>query len=97
MAIHLTPGTESALAREAEARGTTPDVLAEEYVVEAMQRAKPEPAADGAEAKSLADFLSGYVGVFDSRDDVPGGARLSEEAGKKFAEGMVRKRAQGHL
>lgn len=46
---------------------------------------------------TMAQFLEGYIGVFDSREDQSGGARMSEDTGRKFAEEIVRKRQQGHL
>lgn len=47
--------------------------------------------------KTLAAFLDGYVGVLHSGEKVPGGARLSENTGKKFADGLAKKRAAGRL
>jgi hypothetical protein len=47
--------------------------------------------------QTMAEFLEGYIGVFDSREDQPGGARMSEDTGRKFAEEMLRKRQQGRL
>ncbi len=47
--------------------------------------------------KTLSEFLDGYVGVLHSGEKVPGGARLSENTGKKFADGLARKRAAGRL
>ena len=41
------------------------------------------------EPATLADFLQGYVGVLHSSEYVSGGARLSEDSGRKFAEGLV--------
>ena len=50
---------------------------------------------DGEE--TLADYLKDHIGVIDSGEHVPGGARMSEDTGKKFAEGMVEKRRKGRL
>jgi hypothetical protein len=94
--IHLPAEMDSVVTEAAEKRGTTPDALVEEFVRERLQPEEPPP-QNGNQGKTLADFLHGYVGVFDSRDDVPGGAKLSIDTGKQFAEGMVRKHAQGHL
>ena len=96
MSIHLSPELESRLAEEAEARGTTPDLLVEEFVRRSLDL-EEAVSTNGESGGSLADFLAGYVGVFDSREDIPGGARMSEDTGRKFAEGMVRKREQGRL
>jgi prevent-host-death family protein len=43
---------------------------------------------------TLADFLQGYVGVLHSSEYVPGGARMSEDSGRKFAEGLAAQRQQ---
>lgn len=95
MSVHLSPATEAALAEAAHERGTSSDALADELIRDALghrsQRSKQPHAA------TMEEFLDGFIGVFDSRDDVPGGARMSEDPGGAFAEGMVRKRAQGHL
>ncbi|MEM1043148.1 MAG: hypothetical protein AAGI91_11020 [Bacteroidota bacterium] len=50
-----------------------------------------------AEPETLADALAPYIGTFDSSEHVPGGARMSEDTGRKFAEGMAEKRKQGRL
>lgn len=47
--------------------------------------------------KTLSEFLDGYVGVVHSGEKVPGGARLSENSGKKFAAGLRKKRETGRL
>lgn len=44
--------------------------------------------------KTLASRFEGRVGVFDSRETVPGGARLSEKTGEKFTEILLEKRAK---
>ena len=46
---------------------------------------------------TLADFLHGYVGVIDSSEYIEGGAQLSQDTGKKFAQLMVEKREKGKL
>jgi len=46
------------------------------------------------EPATLADFLQGYVGVLHSSEYVPGGARMSEDSGRKFAEGLAAQRQQ---
>ena len=49
------------------------------------------------ETETLADRLTDYIGVLSSSEYVPGGAQMSKDTGKKFAEGMVKKREEGHL
>ena len=41
--------------------------------------------------RTLADFLSSHIGVLDSSEYVPGGARMSEASGKKFADGLLKR------
>ena len=53
-----------------------------------------EETAQTEEPATLADFLQGYVGVLHSSEYVPGGARLSEDSGRKFAEGLTAQRQQ---
>ena len=45
----------------------------------------------------MLDFFAGYTGVLHSREFVLGGAQMSQDTGRKFAEGMVRKRREGNL
>jgi hypothetical protein len=95
MSIHLTPETESRLAQAARERGTTPDLLAEEYVREGLKHV--EPSANGAQPQNLAERLKDFIGVLHSSEHVPGGARMSERTGEQFAAGMLKKRAEGRL
>jgi hypothetical protein len=95
LTITLPPELEHALAEQARAQGTTPELLALDSL-----RKRFLPAPDGAPATgegSLADFLAGYVGVLHSSEHIAGGARMSEECGKRFASGMLRKRQAGKL
>ena len=45
----------------------------------------------------MLDFFEGYVGVLHSSECVPGGAQMSQDTGRKFAEGMLKKRQEGKL
>jgi hypothetical protein len=45
----------------------------------------------------MLDFFAGYVGVLQSSEFVPGGAQMSEDTGREFAEGMLKKRQEGKL
>ena len=49
------------------------------------------------EPATLADFLQGYVGVLHSSEYTPDGARMSEDSGRKFAEGLAAQRQQKKL
>lgn len=46
------------------------------------------------EPATLADFLQGYVGVLHSSEYAPGGTRLSEDSGRKFAAGLAAQHQQ---
>jgi hypothetical protein len=96
LTIKLTPDIADSLIEYSRRQGTTPELL----VLEALRKlfAPPAPAAPADnQYRTLADFLDGYVGVVDSGELVPGGARMSEECGEKFAAGMVEKRERGKL
>lgn len=94
MAIQLPPDLEEALDVVARRRGTTRDSFVENLVRRELSTdAEAEPSPPG----SLAEFLEGYAGIFDSRDLVPGGARLSDNTGEQFTDILVEKRAQGRL
>jgi hypothetical protein len=93
MIINLTPDIEQALAEEAGKLGTTPEQLVLERLREHFERGETPPfPATGQE--TLADFLRGHIGVLHSSEHVPGGARMSEASGKKFAAGLVAQRQQ---
>ena len=96
MTITLTPDIESALVEQAKEHGTTPEQLALESLRERFVTPSEQSApTDGAE--TLYDRLKDHIGVINSGEHVPGGARMSEETGKKFAAGMVEKRRRGRL
>ncbi len=60
-----------------------------------INAAEDKTPKDGEE--TLADFLKDHIGVIHSNEHIPGGARMSEDTGKKFAAGMVEKRRKGRL
>jgi predicted transcriptional regulator len=95
MTIDLGPDLEQRLDDFARRKGTTPESLVRSAVEQLLAPAKAEE--DTPTPGSLAELLQGYAGVFDSREWVPGGARLSENTGEKFTDILVEKRAQGHL
>jgi hypothetical protein len=93
--IDLTPELKQKLNEEAHRQGTTPESLvrlAVEQLLAPRHEAHAKPAPG-----SLAELLEGYAGVFDSREWVPGGARLSENTGEKFTDILVEKHAQGRI
>ncbi len=97
--ITLPPDIEGPLAEEARRQGTTPELLAldslrERFAPSSVTEAAPE---ESEKEGTLADFLSGYIGVLHSSEHVAGGARMSEDSGKKFAAGMVKRRQERRL
>jgi hypothetical protein len=96
MEITLPPDIERVLTAEASKRGTTPELLALDTLRERFL-AEPGPAAAVAGDGTLAEFLAAHIGVLHSSEQVPGGARMSEDSGRQFAAGLLQKRQQGHL
>lgn len=95
MTITLTPDLERALQDRAKEQGTTPELLALETLrrhVLPTQAGIQSPAGE-----TMADFLKGFIGIVNSGEVVPGGARMSEDCGRKFAEGLLEKRRLGKL
>jgi hypothetical protein len=93
MIITLTPDIEQALAAEARKLGLTPEQLA----LDSLRKRFVSPESDrpsAGEQATLADFLRGHLGVLHSSEYVPGGARLSENSGQKFAAGLAAQRPQ---
>ncbi len=43
----------------------------------------------------LADFLPEHIGILHSSEYIPGGTRMSEDSGKKFAKGLLEQHQQG--
>ena len=95
MRIELTPDLESALVDAARRQGTTPDLLAEAYLRERLNTRMHE--SSGAEPKTLADFLAGYVGILGNGEGPGEASNLSEDTGRRFAEALSRNRAEGRL
>jgi hypothetical protein len=93
--IDMPPEMEQQLDDLARQRGTTPESLVRSAVEKLL--APVETECDKPAPGSLAELLQGYAGVFDSREWVTGGARLSENTAEKFTDILVEKRAQGHL
>lgn len=87
----------ASLTARAHALGTTPEILAVDSPRKhfSSESDLDEEPAGTSKAKTLADLLDGYIGVLHSSEYVPGGAQLSEDTGKKFAEGLARKRTAG--
>jgi len=93
MIITLTADLEQALTAEARKRGRTPEQLALDSLRELFLCPESDISSAGEQA-TLADFLRGHLGVLHSSEHIPGGARLSEDSGRKFAAGLVAQRQQ---
>ena len=94
MVINLPPDIEQALTRQAHEQGATPELLA----LESLRREFVAPAAvetANDPPGTLADSLGSFIGVLQSGEYVPGGARVSENTGEKFTEVLIEKRRQG--
>jgi hypothetical protein len=88
--ITLPPEIEGPLAEEARKQGTTPELLA----VDCLRKLfTPSPTVEKpAEAKTLFDFLSGYIGTVNGTTEA-----LSENCGQRFAQGLIEKQQRGRL
>jgi hypothetical protein len=80
--ITLPPEVVGPLAEEARRRGTTPELLAIDYLRERFVASSPDVEA-GADA-TLYDFLSGYIGAINGSTEA-----LSEETARRFVEGLI--------
>jgi hypothetical protein len=96
MNIILPPDIERVVVERARKQGTTPEILVLDSLRERfLPSLLPDRSIEG--EGTLADFLGPHIGVLHSSEHTPGGARMSEDTGKKFAAGMVKKRQQGRL
>jgi len=93
--ITLPPELERIVTEQARWRGTTPEILSLDKLQEAFQPAVTLPEAQ--DEGTMLDFFAGYVGVLQSGETTPGGAQMSQDADRKFAEGMLKKRQEGKL
>ena len=91
--ITLPPELEQTVTERAHKQGTTPEMIALDGLREKFLPASDPVAAEG----TMADFLGDFIGCFDSREIVPGGANLSENTGRKFKELMLEKYREGKL
>ena len=96
MSLHISPEIERRLAEAAKAAGTTPDLLAEEYLKDRLDSPAMSNGA-GNHARTLEDFLGEFIGYLDSGDDNPEIAHLSENTGERFTDLLIEQRAQGRL
>lgn len=98
MQITLSLELEKALIQRAQQVGIAPDQLATDLLRQQLNGLQFDPPVhEEMRAKTLADFLEGYIGVIQSGKGLNGGAGLSEKTGKNFARLMMQKRQKGHL
>lgn len=90
MTITLTPEIEQALLRAARELGTTPEQLALDSLRDRFLPPLPNGPLDDGQG-SLADFLGEFIGVLNSGEHIPGGARLSVDSHRTFAD-LLRER-----
>jgi len=95
--VTLPPELEKVVTERAKQQGTTPELWTLDRLHQSLQAETsldlaPEPTS---EDESMLDFFAGYVGVLNSSEFVPGGAQMSQDTGRKFAEGMLKKREEG--
>lgn len=93
MTITLPPELERAVAERARAQGTTPQLLA----LDELRRSFPPVSSPAPEQGNLAEFLGDFIGCLHSGEEVPGGAQMSTDSGKKFGAILAKKRREGKL
>lgn len=94
MQIQITPDLEEALIARARQSNQVPEQLALELLRQQLAALTSIPTTS---PDTLAAFLADQIGVIGSGDRQPGGARLSEKTGKRFAELLGKRREQGQL
>jgi hypothetical protein len=92
MPIPVTPELHQALGRAAEEQGTTPETVAFETLQERF--VSEEQAGSG--SRTLADRLARYIGVLDSGEMTPGGARMSERTGSEYGKLLLKRHREGY-
>jgi hypothetical protein len=97
--ITLPPELERVVVERAKLQGTTPELWTLDRLNRSLQAdTAAEPShMSSADDGSMLDFFKGYAGVVDSGEFVPGGAQMSQDTGRKFAQGMLKKRQEGKL
>lgn len=93
MNLRVTSEIETALTREAQRQGTTPEELALACLRERFIGEIAETSTEG--SANPADYLADSIGVLSSSEFVPGGARLSQDTGRKFTDALLKRRQQG--
>ena len=84
MDVPLTPDVEKALVEHTQEQGLSPEAAAFHVLQEKFSGASSRP-EDECYKGSLIDLLAHHIGSLASGEAVPGGARMSEGCGRKFA------------
>jgi len=67
------------------------------YLSDALKQCLPPPTYAAINQRAWIEFSAGYVGNIHSGEFTPGGAQMSQNTGRKFARGMLKKRQTGKL
>ena len=101
MVITLTPDIEQALNEIAERQGTTVEFLALKTLRERLFTSAPQSVAPQSKKRhapnTLADLLTGYIGVLDSSELAKESGHLSKNTSRMFADILLEKRRRGRL
>ena len=99
LTITLPPELEILVNEQSRSQGTSPQMWTVEILRRALESSKSQAEMNSANPVdgTMADFFEGYIGVIDSSEFVNGGAQMSTDSGRKFAEGMIQKRKSGKL
>lgn len=97
MQITLTSDIETALIQYAQNQGVAPETLVVEILKEYFVFSLTASKSSIKDKQSLVDYLENHIGTLSSSEFVPGGAQMSKNCGKKFVEGLLKKRQQGKL
>ena len=96
MNIALTPEVERALKEYARKQGTTPEALAIHNLEERFVSSTVNESIT-TDKDTLFNYLEGSIGVLSSTEYIADGAGMSENCGKKFTKGLIKKRQNGRL
>ncbi len=96
MNITLTPEIEQILNQIARKQGATVESIVLKTLRECFfQKETKKP--ERSEKHNLADMLEGYIGKIDSGGIVQGGAQMSTNTEKRFADILAEKHRQGKI
>lgn len=96
MNITLTPDIEQILVEMAKKQEATVESIVLKTLRECLFH-KEGKEGKLSERNNLGDMLKGYVGTIDSGEVVQGGAQMSANTGKRFADILADKQQQGKI